>query len=224
MKNINFLKGNYFANGGLYDNLKTFENTIESYNAAITKKFGIYVTIRETKDHEYICYSDEDLTRTHNLKDKVSEITYEELSYLSFYHIPKLEEFINLISNKVPIIFNLNTHKNKEVLNILNNYNNEFAIVSKDNRLLSSITKKYPHFIIGEIITKRSFNITSLLIKSDFKSYNIHYFDSAKLKKLKESNLPVIGYIINTKDKYLTYKNEFDNIIIDNYYNLELND
>lgn len=222
MKDTAFLKKNIFISGGIFDNTSIYENTIEAYKQAIEKKLGIYLTIRETKDKKYICFNDENLSRLQNLKDKISDTKYEELEFLSNYHIPLLEETLKTIDGKVPLILNLCVNpKNKAIFNLLDNYQGKAAIISNHNRVLSYITKNRPEYIIGEIITKKPFKVSSLFIKPDFKSYNIKYFDAIKLKKLKETDILILGYLLDTSIKYNTYKDEFDNIIISNYYDLK---
>ena len=222
MKKNSFLKKYKFINKGIYDNENVFENTLESIKETVKKKYGLYLTIRKTKDNKFVVYEDKDLSRIHNLKDKIEDITYEELLYLSFFHIPLLEEVLKEVNGKVPIIFSLKIKlNNKDIFKILNNYKKDFAIISRNNKVLNYISKNYPDFIIGEAITKKiKFNLSLLLIKPDFYSYNIDYYDSHKLKSIKEENRIIIGFLVNTKEKYNNYKNDFDNVIVDNYYNV----
>lgn len=222
MKEVEFLKKQKFINKGIYDNQKIYENTLESIKNALNKKEGLYLTIRQTKDYKYVVYEERTLSRMHNLKDKVEDITYDELSYLSFYHIPLLEEVLKLVNGNVPIIFSLKIKiKHQYILKLLDNYKKDFAIVSSDSKLLRYISKTYPNFIIGEVINRRmKFSFSSLFIKPDFYSYNIKYFDLHKLQELKKENKLVIGYIINNKETLKNYKDNFDNLIIDNYANV----
>ena len=78
--------------------------------------------------------------------------------------------------------------------------------------------------ILGEVITKRKgFNLSFYFNKTDFKSYNIDYFDKIKVRNLRDLGDVVIGYLINSTEKYETYKNVFDNLIADNFLNLKIN-
>ena len=77
--------------------------------------------------------------------------------------------------------------------------------------------KHRENYIIGEVITEhKGFNLGFYFIKSDFKSYNIEYYDKIKLNKLREENI-VVGYYVNNKNSLKTYNNMFDSLIIDNY-------
>ena len=144
-------------------------------------------------------------------------MTYDEISYLSFYHIPKLSEILELTKD-VPIILSLKIHtKNEELFNLLDNYSGKFALLSTDIKIIMWLNKHRENYIVGEVITKhKGFNLGFYFIKSDFKSYNIEYYDKIKLNKLREENI-VVGYYVNNKNSLKTYNNMFDSLIIDNY-------
>ena len=217
------LKNKLYLNKGLYDNRNIYENTIESIKDTIMLNMGLYLTIRQTKDRVLIVYEDSDLSRLHNIKDKISDCTYEELLYLSMYHIPTLEEVLKLINGKVDLILNLKTTmKPKEIFNLLDNYNGKYILVSKHARILMYLNKHRENYFVGELITKGlKFSLIDLLIHTDFKSYDIDYFDKIKYNKIKESGI-VVGYLINNQEKLDEYKDMFDFLIIDNYQKLNL--
>ena len=71
MNKIDFLKENLISNKGLYDNVNIFENTLESFSKAIDNNLIIYLKVRLTKDKVPVIYSDSNLARLMNLKDRV---------------------------------------------------------------------------------------------------------------------------------------------------------
>lgn len=212
-----------YLNKGLYDNKNIFENTLESIKDTLMLNLGVYLTVRETKDHELIIYEDSNLSRLQNIKDKINDMTYEDLSYISFYHIPKLKEVLELINGKIDIIFDLKMKpKNKEIYSILNNYKGSFMTVASP-KIIHEINKNHPNIKVGEIITKRSkFSILNYMIKPDFISYDIDYYDNLKLQKLKENNKLIIGYKANNQIKYDEFKDIFEYLVIDNYQNIKI--
>lgn len=220
---INNINNKYFLNKGIYDNKDIFENTIEAIKATIKVKLGIYLTVRETKDHIFVIYEDSNLSRLQNIKDKIGDMTYEDLEYISFYHIPKLSEVIELINGKIDIIFDLKIKtKNKEIYEMLKNYKGKYLVLGSA-KIINEINKNYPFITVGEIITKKiKFSIYNYFIKSDFRSYDIALFDSIKFKKLKEDGKLIIGYKITNQDLYNEFKDEFDYLVIDNYQNIKL--
>ena len=227
MNKIDFLKKNLISNKGLYDNVNIFENTLESFSKAIDNNLIIYLKVRLTKDKVPVIYSDSNLARLMNLKDRVDSTKYEELIYLNKYHIPTLKEVLKLIDGKTPIIINPTSSSDKyylqkEVVKLLDNYKGKFAILSSNPLIIRWFNKNKPEYLTGEIITKKR-KVKSLprylanfTIKVDFKSVDIEYYNLIKLKKLKENSL-VIGYLIDSKEKYNIYKNALDNILLVNY-------
>jgi len=231
VKDTNFLKTNLFVNKGIYDNQITYENTIESFKEAIKNKYSIILSVNLTKDNIIIVYYDNDLTRLMNLKDKINSITYEELNYLCSYHVPTLEETLKLINGETEIILDIRTTSHKYYLEkilafYLDNYQGSFGILSKFAKSINWFNKNRPNFIVGEVLTKKSnlsLNniIANCCIHTDFKSININYYDIYKIKKIKEDSL-VLGYLIDDQEKYLVYKDIFDNLFIDNVYELQM--
>ena len=209
-----------YVNKGIYDNKKIYENTLESIKSALDKKLNLYLTVRENKDHLLIVFNDNNLSRLHNIKDKIEDTTYDDLCYLSIYHIPTLNEVLNLINGQVNIILSLKIKSsNKEIINILNNYNGKYIILGKV-KLINKIINKNNNILVGEILTKNSFNL--FLKKIDYKSIDIKYYPKLKIKKLKEDNIPLIGYLIDNNDLLNEYIDLFDLLVVDNYKNLKI--
>lgn len=219
MKDLSFLKERYYVYKGIYDNKNVYENTLEAIKVALRKNKAMYLTVCETKDKKLIVCEEDVLIRIQNQKDSLSDMTYDELSFLSFYHIPLLEEVLDITKN-VPIILNLKIKKNEKLFELLDKYEGKFAIISTNSKIINWVNKNRESYIIGEVVTKRKvFNLNFYFVKSDFKSYNIEYIDKVKLKKMRESSI-VLGYLINNKTKLKMYNNLFDSLIIDNYFGI----
>jgi len=232
MKNTNFLKTKLIANRGIYNNKTIFENTLEAFNLAIEKELMIHLSVNITKDNILVVYHDHDLTRLTNLKDRVETLTYEELNYLSSFKIPTLEESLKLINGRVPIIINPRNYSNKyylekELVKYLDDYQGLFAIVNKRATIIKWFNRHRPDYIIGEVLAKKAFNKRSIrdfmahyAIITDFKSVNIRHYTPRKIKALKMNNM-VLGYVADTQEKYLQFKDVCDNLFIDNVEDLE---
>ncbi|MFA7120526.1 MAG: glycerophosphodiester phosphodiesterase family protein [Bacilli bacterium] len=230
MKDLEFLKTNYISNKGIYNNQNIFENTLGAFDLALKKNLIINLELRLTKDKVIVVYNDSDLTRLMHLKDKISSSTYEELLYLNKYHIPSIEEVLNLINGKVPIIINPKTlecknHLQKELVKLLDNYPGKFVIISSNSLIIRWYNKNRPNYIVGEIMSKsrklKKFNLLNYLINftiiSDFISIDIEYYNIIKMKKIKEETL-LLGYIADTKEKYDKYKDVTDNLYIEKIF------
>lgn len=231
MKDKSFLLNHYFINKGIYDNHKVFENTLEAFNEAIKTKEGLYFDVRLTKDKQLIVFDDDNLSRLLNLKDDVKDITYNELSYLSSYHIPLLKEVLTFVKGRVPIIINPKGYNKgyelEKLLSIeLDNYEGTFSILSSNSLSIRWLNNNKPNYIVGEILSKKRFKslrkiIANYQIKTDFKSVNINDYTSRDIISLKDDQDILIGYLINDQDKYLTYHDTFNSLIIDNYQTIQ---
>ena len=238
MKNANFLKKNLIANRGIYNNREVFENTLDSFQIAINEKFNIYLGVQSTKDGVLIVYHDKDLTRLMKLKDRIKDTTYEELTYLCSYHIPTLEEVLRLVNGRVPIIINPRSiGKNysiaKELVKALDQYKGKFAIVNRNASVIRWFNANRPDYIMGEILTglhpfSETFSLRAIrnmlshfFIVTQFKSICIENFEARKIRAIRENNL-VLGYLVDTKEKYQKYKDACDNLYIDNIKELEI--
>ena len=234
MKDIEFLKTNLISIRGVYDNKKIFENTLPAFSLAMQKEFIVHLTVHATKDGVIVIYHDHDLTRMLNLKDRIETSTYEELNYLSSYHIPTLAEVLNLIKGKVPILVNPRTHTKKyyleeKIAKHLDNYNGDFAIINDHASVIKWFNKNRPDYIVGEILRK-NFQFSRRTLKdllahysivTKFKSVSINNYSVPKIKSLMMNSM-IIGYIANTQEKYDKFKSVCDNLFIDDIRELEI--
>ena len=234
MKDLEFLEEFPIASGGVYDNISVYENTLDSFKEAIKNGMTIYFSVRRTKDGEMIVYQDKTLERLMNLKDQINTTTYEELQYLSSYHIPTLKEALDLIAGQVPIIINPRStaHKFyllKEMSKLLDKYPGQFAILSDKSIIIKWFNRRRPDYVIGEIIRKKYhlnyFTLKNIIahysIITDFKSVRVEDYDIIKLKIMKDKDL-ILGYLIDSEEKYLKYKDACHNLFISNISNLHL--
>ena len=234
MKDIEFLKNNLIANRGIYDNKQIFENTLPAFSLAMQKELTIHLIVKLTKDGVPVIYHDKDLTRMLNLKDKIESLTYDELNYLSSYHIPTFSEVLKLVNGKVPIIINPKSQSNKyalekEMIKYLDEYQGQFAILSEHASIIKWFNKNRPDYIMGEILRKnfrfsrrsiRDF-IAHYQIITDFKSLSINSYSIPKIKALMMSNI-VIGFVADTKEKYQKFKDVCHNLCVDNIKELDI--
>lgn len=107
----------YIAHRGLSS--KAPENTTKAFELAgqEQKYFGIECDIRTTKDHQFVVFHDEDLTRMMRMKGKIADFDLKELKEITIkrgnqvkkyadLHIPTLDEFMDICSyyNKTAVI------------------------------------------------------------------------------------------------------------------------
>jgi glycerophosphoryl diester phosphodiesterase len=230
---LEFLTKTLIANKGVYNNKNVMENTLDAFEKAINLNVGILFNIWQTKDKKIIVFDEADLSKLLNLKDKIEDTTYDELCFLSPFHIPLLKEVLTLIKGKIPIIINPKSDDKhhefiKNMLNMLDGYDGDFALINENPCIIKLINSLRPTFNVGEEITKSNHHslsrwIANYSIKTNFKFYDIKYYDELKVNALRKE-CPVIGYYILRKQELVTYKESFDNLIINNYEDIVISE
>ena len=118
MGRLDFLNHSIIAHRGIYNNITIYENTLESIMYAVKNNLSVEIDVRLTVEGEVIVFHDDDASRMLKLKDKINSLTYEELEYLSPYHIPTLNEVLKSIDGRVPIVIEVK-EDNKYIRNKL---------------------------------------------------------------------------------------------------------
>lgn len=220
----NFLNDRLIAHRGVYYNCR--ENTISAFKEAIKRNYIIELDVRLTKDKKVIVFHDLNLLRLTGINKNISTSTYDELN--SIINIPTLEEAIKFVKGRVPIIIDIKSinkkyELEKEVANILDKFDYEFAIQSFNILSLRWFKKNNPQYIRGYLVNgiysqNKLFNI---FILSKLFKYNIApYYIGIDIKSLDNNNSKktrkkynIIGYTINNKKEYEKYHNLADNFI-----------
>ncbi|MBR1865186.1 MAG: glycerophosphodiester phosphodiesterase, partial [Lachnospiraceae bacterium] len=104
------------AHRGLFDRkLSIPENSMLAFERAVSYGFGIELDVRLTRDHELVVFHDATLKRMCGVNKAVSGLTYEELCRYPLDHtgqrIPRLEDVLNLVDAKVPLIIEIKAEK-----------------------------------------------------------------------------------------------------------------
>ena len=109
---MNWLNKLPIAHRGLHSNANNiYENTKESFLAAVNENYAIECDVVLSKDHEVVVFHDENLKRLCNLDKNVSSLTMNELRNLKIYesssNIISLDEMLHVVSAHVPIIIEI---------------------------------------------------------------------------------------------------------------------
>ncbi len=237
MKKHNFLTGNtIIAHRGVYNNEKgIIENTIPAFCKAMQCKYIIELDIHIIKDNTVVVFHDDNLKRLTGINRKIKEYTYKELKKVKLrnttQHIPKLEEVLQLVNGKVPLLIELKYDRfigklEKELANLLKKYNGDYAIQSFNPLSIIWFRIKKPDVLRGQITTNISYNIIKKYViekmflnffsKPDFISFNINNVKCDKIKKFKSQYI-VLGWTVKTQVEFLKLKNCYDNLICENF-------
>lgn len=201
------------------------ENTLESILEAIKYKVdGIEFDIQTCLTGELVLFHDEDLSRLCKRKEKISELSYLEISKIRLkdteYRIPKLIDVLNnheIINSNILINIELKD-KCESLLDILEDLI-EKKIYNYDRFLISSYSEdifNFKNFKIGKIFDKDNLDLnTDYLRKFDYIIIDKNTINKTIITYLKVHNLKVFLY---TVDEYKYFHKNIDGYITDNPY------
>ncbi len=220
MKELSFLKDTIIAHRGIFDNERIFENTLPAFQRAIKYGFTIELDVRLLACGTVIVFHDKNLDRLLHVDQKTNALTYDELCYMAKFQIPTLEDVLNLIEGSVPVIIEFKTETRKYLLEkklveILDNYKGLFAIQTFSKRTAKWFKKNKPEYIIGYVVGKGNKGSELFFKKFDYLNVNAFIFNDKYIRNLKKKYL-VLGYTIQNKREYLSKKEVYDNLMLDN--------
>ena len=224
------------AHRGLWDE-NVVENTLTAYKKATEKGYPIEIDLYLTKDGEIVSFHDATLKRMTGEEGFIYDKTLSELQALSLLgteeKIPTLKEVLAVCKGKSPLLIEIKNQPNKTVvektLEVLKDYDGEYAIQSFNPLYLKKVKKLAPSVLRGILATKRKSHLEkekpftrfiiknmalNFLIKPDFISSN---YESLPLKKCKTKRRPVIAWTVTSKEIQDKISSYCDNIIFENY-------
>lgn len=217
------------------------ENSLEAFSLAMESGFCIEFDLHLSKDGIPIVFHDETLERLTGSNGKVANYTLESLKTLFLKNtnqkIPTLEEVLELVAGKVPLIIEIknNNHDGvieSEVMKRLIHYKGDYTIQSFNPMTLKWLREHYPSTILGMLVTndfkksKLSFFKKFILrymtfypvirpeyIGLDYESFSLtQYFLIKKLMLTK-----IVFWTINSEKLFLECREFCDNIIFENF-------
>ena len=152
-----------YARRGLYDPEEGIpENSLAAFRAAIDAGYGIALDVRLSSDGTPVVFHDSSLHRMLGLEGTIEESSWGGLSEQKLAGtdetIPTLEEALELIAGRVPVLIELRTcGDNVDVLCDrasleLDMYDGVFAVQSLDPRVLRWFKKERNEYIRGQVV------------------------------------------------------------------------
>ena len=234
------MRNNWFckyklAHRGLHN--ETYpENSIGAFENAMNHGFAIELDVRLLKDNTVVVFHDDNLYRMCGENIELKDLTLAELEkyklYKTNYTIPTLQEVLDLINGKTPIMIELKPLRAKErlhekVYNIIQNYSGDLAVKSFNPYTILWFKKHAPNVLRGmlssffdgnylpwiyKVVLKNLYFFG--LIKPDFISYNI---DNLPNKYVSSKKVPVLAWTIRSKEQEEKALEIADNVIFENY-------
>lgn len=212
MKNLNPLINKLIAHRGIH-NEYVKENSLLAIEKAVQKDYPIEIDVILTKDKKIILFHDLIIKDRNNHEYFINNLTYEQIKKIHSY-IPTLEEVLNFISGKVPLLIELKPynkvpHLEKEIVKYLDKYEGYFAIQSFNPLSVYWFKKHRKNYIRGQLLTANyRYNfftsflykhiIFNKLISPNFISYNIKGLPNEKIQKIRKKII-ILGWTIKNQ-------------------------
>ena len=220
---MNWLNKHPIAHRGLhYDDI--YENTRESFQAAIKQNYAIECDVVLTKDHEVAVFHDENLKRLCQINTEISDITMNELRKQKIHNsncnIISLDEMLHIVSERVPIIIEIKGDYTpfieERIQEIIRSYKGPIALKSFSLRSIKWIIEFLPFIFKGLIVDKYTNNSEIIFdIDLDFISCDINHVDSNLIIKARKNGLSIITWTIDNVEKKDKANLFADNIIFE---------
>lgn len=223
---MNWLNKLPIAHRGLHSNANNiYENTKESFLAAVNENYAIECDVVLSKDHEVVVFHDENLKRLCNLDKNVSSLTMNELRSLKIYesnsNIISLDEMLHVVSAHVPIIIEIKgkftPFIEERIQEIIRSYRGPIALKTFNLKSVEWLIKFLPYVYKGLVIDSNTNNFEAILdLNIDFVSCDIEFIESNLVSRMKKKGLPIITWTVDNEDKKKKANLIADNIIFEN--------
>ncbi len=139
-KDIDKLNGLLIAHRGLHNMEQGIpENSLPAFREAVSRGFAIENDIHLTKDGQVVVFHDDNISRMCGIDKKIKDMTLPEIKELRLfntdYTIPTLQECLQVIDGKVPLLIEFKYEGNAHALcqkanEILSQYNGAYFVQS----------------------------------------------------------------------------------------------
>lgn len=220
---------NKIVHRGIYDNRNIPENTIPAFEKAIKKGYAIELDVHRLKDNNIVVFHDDNLMRVAEINKKIKDFSYEELKTIQLfktdYTIPLLKEVLELVNGKVGLLIELKYNQingalEKEVCQILDDYQGDFMVQSFYPLSIWRIKKWKPEWIRGQLLSngiKKYRLIFKILLNNPFTNPHVILPElplskEVNIQKIRQKKM-VIGWTARNQEEYEEYKKYCNNII-----------
>lgn len=235
---MDFLLKTPITHRGLFDNKKIPENSLAAFKASVDVGYPIELDIRILHDGHLVVFHDSSLLRMTGSRGSILGITLRELKSLKLLgtneQIPLLEDVLNLVDGKVPLLLEIKNRKNigrleARLLHVLKGYNGQYAIESFNPLSVKWFRLNAPEIKRGQLSsgfgagrlplrnTLLRATFLSRIAKPDFIAFDVRYLPASSITKLRQKGYPVIGYTARSKEEFSQAMQYCDNIIFEGF-------
>ena len=225
------------AHRGLHDK-NTPENSLSAFAKAVEKGYAIELDVQLLADGTIVVFHDDSLARMTGNDGYIKYLNKDDLKALklkgSKETIPTFEEALKVIDGRVPVLIEIkNQYKvgklEQEVIDILKNYQGEYAVQSFNPFSLGYLKEHAPNILRGQLsgtfkhsklawikrflLKRMRFN--KKVSEPHFISYEASALPNRFVRKYKK--LPLLAWTVRSKEEYLKVVKYCDNIIFEKF-------
>ena len=225
------------AHRGLHDK-NTPENSLSAFAKAVEKGYAIELDVQLLADGTVVVFHDDSLARMTGNDGYIKYLNKDDLKALklkgSKETIPTFEEALKVIDGRVPVLIEIkNQYKvgklEQEVIDILKNYQGEYAVQSFNPFSLGYLKEHAPNILRGQLsgtfkhsklawikrflLKRMRFN--KKVSEPHFISYEASALPNRFVRKYKK--LPLLAWTVRSKEEYLKVVKYCHNIIFEKF-------
>ncbi len=225
------------AHRGLHDKTHP-ENSMSAFSRAIEEGYPIELDVQIISDGTIVVFHDECLSRLTDNDGYIKFLKKSDLDILTLKDskekIPTFEDVLKLVNGRVPILIEIKNPSKvgeleKSLIEILKNYDGQYAIQSFNPFVLEYFYKHAPNILRGQLSGYmkdsnlsflKKFALKRMLLNKkishpDFISYEGKHLPNRFVKKFK--NLPLLAWTIQSQSEYLRVVKYCDNVIFEGF-------
>lgn len=215
------------------------ENSLASFEEALGRGFPIEMDVRLLKDGSVAVLHDKNTLRMTGVGSDIGELVSSDLKYFKLLgsqeHIPLLEEVLDLVNGKTPILLEIkNAHAagalEEGVANCLQSYSGRCAVQSFNPRSLRWFRERFPGvprgqlsgtledldigFLKGLVLKKLLVNFISA---PHFVCYESCMLPNVPSRVVRDHGTPVIAWTVCSEEECMRVRAFCDNIIFEGF-------
>lgn len=225
------------AHRGLHDG-DAPENSLPAFQKAIDAGYPIELDVQMLSDGTVIVFHDESLSRLTGNDGYIKFLTRSDLDILRLggtkEKIPTFEEVLKFINGRTPILIEVKNRGKvgeleKAVIDLLRNYNGEYAVQSFNPFSLGYFYDHAPEIPRGQLAgyltdekmpffqkyALRRMLLNKKVSHPNFISYEGKHLPNRFARKFKK--LPLLAWTVHSQAEYLKVVKHCDNVIFENF-------
>lgn len=243
MRDLNWLVARPIAHRGLHNKKTIIENTASAFEAAIDADYAIECDLQLSSDGEAMVFHDDEVDRLTDTNGDVSSFTTKQLQKFKFKstsdRMQTLDEMLEQVDGLSTLVIELKSRWDgnmalvKRALEVLENYDGPYALMSFDPGMIACALELAPHTVRGitadrttdpyynplpvnQRVAMRNF---AHLEKTQphFVSYNWRDLPFEPMTEIRNAGHPVITWTLHSKEESSKALRYCDQITFEGY-------